>query len=692
MKNIVKILSLSTIIFISFSAKSYAYDEQVDENIINSNVESKINVEKNDTDLENDGETESESNNRNFDSEINSDSDNKDSNNKEYDSRENNSSNENDYSIKNKRTLYKFNNLSNKIDNYESNFKFYKKDNNIYCVNANDNKPVDKGWIEHKGKKYFCKKDGQLYVNQIISFGPKVAYYMGSDGSVVKSVFRDKEVLRHADYNTGILSHIGWIEENGKRYYSKNNLGELYTNQIISFGPKVAYYMGSDGSIVKSVFKDKEVLRHADKYTGILSHSGWIEENGKRYYSKNNLGELYTNQIISFGPKVAYYMGSDGTTSKSFFVDKGILRHADKYTGILSHIGWIEENGKRYYSKNNLGELYTNQIISFGPKVAYYMGNDGATSKSFFWDRGILRHADKYTGILSHIGWIEENGKKYYSKNNFGELYRNQIISFGPKVKYYMGSDGSVGGLISGWFIKDGKTSYVFTNGKLAKGHVDIDGLKYYFDNKGYLRSKVGIDISIWNKIINWNDIKKAGIEFVIIRSSGSYAANGKLYKDDNFISNIRGAISAGLKVGVYHYSQAITKQEAINEARFVDSIIRPYKSKITLPVTFDREIYSAGNGHLGRTHNIGKDRDTEVSLAFLDEITRLGYKASFYSYTNYLNNRINMDKISKKYPVWVAQYHYKCDYKGSYYMWQYTSKGKIKGIRGNIDLNIMYV
>ena len=562
MKNIVKILSLSTIIFISFSAKSYAYDEQVDENIINSNVESKINVEKNDTDLENDGETESESNNRNFDSEINSDSDNKDSNNKEYDSRENNSSNENDYSIKNKRTLYKFNNLSNKIDNYESNFKFYKKDNNIYCVNANDNKPVDKGWIEHKGKKYFCKKDGQLYVNQIISFGPKVAYYMGSDGSVVKSVFRDKEVLRHADYNTGILSHIGWIEENGKRYYSKNNLGELYTNQI----------------------------------------------------------------------------------------------------------------------------------ISFGPKVAYYMGNDGATSKSFFWDRGILRHADKYTGILSHIGWIEENGKKYYSKNNFGELYRNQIISFGPKVKYYMGSDGSVGGLISGWFIKDGKTSYVFTNGKLAKGHVDIDGLKYYFDNKGYLRSKVGIDISIWNKIINWNDIKKAGIEFVIIRSSGSYAANGKLYKDDNFISNIRGAISAGLKVGVYHYSQAITKQEAINEARFVDSIIRPYKSKITLPVTFDREIYSAGNGHLGRTHNIGKDRDTEVSLAFLDEITRLGYKASFYSYTNYLNNRINMDKISKKYPVWVAQYHYKCDYKGSYYMWQYTSKGKIKGIRGNIDLNIMYV
>ena len=320
------------------------------------------------------------------------------------------------------------------------------------------------------------------------------------------------------------------------------------------------------------------------------------------------------------------------------------------------------------------------------------MGSDGTTSKSFFVDKGILRHADKYTGILSHIGWIEENGKKYYSKNNFGELYRNQIISFGPKVKYYMGSDGSVGGLISGWFIKDGKTSYVFTNGKLAKGHVDIDGLKYYFDNKGYLRSKVGIDISIWNKIINWNDIKKAGIEFVIIRSSGSYAANGKLYKDDNFISNIRGAISAGLKVGVYHYSQAITKQEAINEARFVDSIIRPYKSKITLPVTFDREIYSAGNGHLGRTHNIGKDRDTEVSLAFLDEITRLGYKASFYSYTNYLNNRINMDKISKKYPVWVAQYHYKCDYKGSYYMWQYTSKGKIKGIRGNIDLNIMYV
>ena len=422
-----------------------------------------------------------------------------------------------------------------------------------------------------------------------------------------------------------------------------------------------------------------------------LVDTGWIDYDGKRYFCKKN-GELYVNQIITFGPKVAYYLGSDGYVLKSVFEDNGVLRHSNINTGILSQTGWIEENGKKYFSKNNFGEIYRNQIITFGPKVAYYLGNNGYVLKSVFEDNGVLRHSDINTGILSQTGWIEENGKKYFSKNNFGELYVNQIITFGPKVSYYMGSDGSASKVSTGWFIKDGKTSYSFSDGSIAKGHVMINGLKYYFDNNGYLKSKVGIDISVWNEIVNWNEIKKAGIDFVIIRSSGSYAANGKLYKDSKFDSHIRGALNAGLQVGIYHYSQAITRDEAILEARYVDSIIRSYKSKLTLPVAFDRELYSESNGYYGRTYKIGKEKDAEVSLAFLDEITRLGYKGSFYSYTSYLNNQINMNKISPKYPVWVAQYNYKCDYKGPYTTWQYSSQGKVNGIRGNVDMNIMYV
>ena len=422
-----------------------------------------------------------------------------------------------------------------------------------------------------------------------------------------------------------------------------------------------------------------------------LVDTGWIDYDGKRYFCKKN-GELYVNQIITFGPKVAYYLGNNGYVLKSVFEDNGVLRHSNINTGILSQTGWIEENGKKCFSKNNFGEIYRNQIITFGPKVAYYLGNNGYVLKSVFEDNGVLRHSDINTGILSQIGWIEENGKKYFSKNNFGELYVNQIITFGPKVSYYMGSDGSASKVSTGWFIKDGKTSYSFSDGSIAKGHVMINGLKYYFDNNGYLKSKVGIDISVWNEIVNWNEIKKAGIDFVIIRSSGSYASNGKLYKDSKFDSHIRGALNAGLQVGIYHYSQAITRDEAILEARYVDSIIRSYKSKLTLPVAFDRELYSESNGYYGRTYKIGKEKDAEVSLAFLDEITRLGYKGSFYSYTSYLNNQINMNKISPNYPVWVAQYNYKCDYKGPYTTWQYSSQGKVNGIRGNVDMNIMYV
>ena len=657
MKKIAKIISLSAIMLVGSSAISYADDgvqKAVDQISTNYKIESDLSSD----DKLNNEETINSSKENSLDNEnqnsvdktiINEKESIDDESNEEKDSNLNyNNSKDNQEKIYNIEDKKDSTNITKNVENEESlsisddksfdnvksqsnlnqkRFKIYKENGKIYCMNIDDNKLVDTGWIDYDGRRYFCKKNGELYVNQIITFGPKVAYYLGSNGYVLKSVFEDNGILRHSDINTGMLSQTGWIEENGKKYFSKNNFGELYRNQIITFGPKVAYYLGNNGYVLKSVFEDN-----------------------------------------------------------------GVLRHSDINTGILSQTGWIEENGKKYFSKNNFGELYRNQIITFGPKVAYYLGNNGYVLKSVFEDNGVLRHSDINTGILSQIGWIEENGKKYFSKNNFGELYVNQIITFGPKVSYYMGSDGSASKVSTGWFIKDGKTSYSFSDGSIAKGHVMINGLKYYFDNNGYLKSKVGIDISVWNEIVNWNEIKKAGIDFVIIRSSGSYASNGKLYKDSKFDSHIRGALNAGLQVGIYHYSQAITRDEAILEARYVDSIIRSYKSKLTLPVAFDRELYSESNGYYGRTYKIGKEKDAEVSLAFLDEITRLGYKGSFYSYTSYLNNQINMNKISPKYPVWVAQYNYKCDYKGPYTTWQYSSQGKVNGIRGDVDMNIMYV
>lgn len=206
-----------------------------------------------------------------------------------------------------------------------------------------------------------------------------------------------------------------------------------------------------------------------------------------------------------------------------------------------------------------------------------------------------------------------------------------------------------------------------------------------------------GIDVSQWNGNINWTKVKNAGYKFAIIRVAGCYATsdkkgNAQLFMDDNAIQNIKGASAAGLSVGVYFFSQAISEKEARAEARYILKAIEPYRNKIKLPVVFDFEFFSDSNGEGGRLYNahLTKTKATNVCNAFCDTVSQEGYTPMLYSNLSMLSRHLKPEELNCK--LWLAQWAFTPTYAGAYEYWQYTSSGKVPGMTGNVDLNIRYV
>ncbi len=197
--------------------------------------------------------------------------------------------------------------------------------------------------------------------------------------------------------------------------------------------------------------------------------------------------------------------------------------------------------------------------------------------------------------------------------------------------------------------------------------------------------AKKGIDVSKWNKEIDWEAVKQDGVEFAIIRCGYRGSDTGSLIIDPLYEDNIKGAIAADIPVGVYFFTQAVSELEAIEEASMVISLIRQYD--VDYPVFLDSE--SAGGK--GRADDLSSEERTKYHKAFMQTIASAGYQTGIYASTNWLNNRVDMSKLSS-YNTWLAQYADVPTYDGYYHMWQYTSKGTINGISTNVDLNLCYM
>ena len=194
-------------------------------------------------------------------------------------------------------------------------------------------------------------------------------------------------------------------------------------------------------------------------------------------------------------------------------------------------------------------------------------------------------------------------------------------------------------------------------------------------------RATIGIDVSKWQQNVDFEKVRAAGAEFVIIRIGVQKATNTELELDEYYLQNIKNAKAAGLKVGVYLYSMATKKEESIKQAQWV--LEKLNGEELDLPIVFDWESWTWWN-----LMNLSFYDINDIADSFLDTINDSGYKTMLYGSKYYLEN---IWENNKDYPVWLAHYTSETNYNGDYVMWQLSDVGKISGIKDTVDINILY-
>lgn len=207
-----------------------------------------------------------------------------------------------------------------------------------------------------------------------------------------------------------------------------------------------------------------------------------------------------------------------------------------------------------------------------------------------------------------------------------------------------------------------------------------------------------GIDISKWQGDIDWNKVKKSGIDFVIIRiGCRSLSSSGTITLDPKFAQNIVGAKNAGIEhIGVYFFSQAITEKEAIEEAQFVVDNLRDYD--INMPIVMDVEDTGTGAQRYIDANLTPKQR-TQYCNAFAARVKEYGYSCMIYSGAYFLRDELLTSQLEDC-DIWIANYTKYANYNpkrtekrfsGDFSMWQYASTGKVNGITGDVDSDFWY-
>ncbi len=237
----------------------------------------------------------------------------------------------------------------------------------------------------------------------------------------------------------------------------------------------------------------------------------------------------------------------------------------------------------------------------------------------------------------------------------------------------------------------EGEEEWVLINSYLTKHAYDFtklvcqsDIMKYYVDGKQ--TSYAGVDISEEQDYVDFVKLKKSGISFVMIRVGARKYSTGQIKQDEYFQENIKRATDAGLDVGVYFFSQAISEAEAVEEANFVLDSIKGYE--VTYPIVFQMSYI---NNDSSRIDSLDVDQKTDIAEKFLQTVKDAGYVPMVYGTKEWLIKRVDLSRLIE-YDIWLSQPGDLPDYPYKFSVWQYATDGNIGGISGGANLNISFI
>lgn len=240
--------------------------------------------------------------------------------------------------------------------------------------------------------------------------------------------------------------------------------------------------------------------------------------------------------------------------------------------------------------------------------------------------------------------------------------------------------------------VSNGKFHFVPIQDNLKMNDYEDENLEisesgeYRYVENGQVTSYKGIDVSKYQGDIDWKAVAADGVEFAFIRvGNRGYGAEGKLLEDDRFEENVEGALQAGIKVGVYFYTQAMNEEELLEEANFVLEKIAPYK--IECPVVYDVEKVSDS---AGRMNALSAEERTKLTQLFCQTIEEAGYKPMIYYNMEMAALMLDIEKL-EEYDKWLAYYNPEFYFPYDYKIWQYTHNGRVNGIEGDVDMNISF-
>ena len=459
----------------------------------------------------------------------------------------------------------------------------------------------------------------------------------------------------------------GLTDYYGTKYYVENGVLNWDYTGLALLGSDEWYY--AENGAVKNdytgltyfcgrwFYVEKSALNW--DYTGLTNYYGtwYYVENSILNWNFTGLTDYYgtkyyvENGVLNWDYTGLALFGSD----KWYYAENGTVKN--DYTGLTNYYGtWY------YVEKSVLNWDFSGAVL-YG-KTLYYVNGGRIT-----WDYNGMAY---YNGVkYVFVGSIAQNG-----------IYKSKYTDY--NLVYVDGK--------TGWYDYGDNTYYIGSDGRPLCGNQYIDGKRYFFNANGAKASLFGADFSKHQGTIDWASVKQSGVEFVILRAAvRGYGSSGNLVTDSQIAANIEGALSQNIDVGIYVFSQAVTTEEAVEEAERALDIIKGYDIK--LPIYFDSE-YSGAPNRTGRADGLTKAERTSLAIAFCETVRNAGYKPGVYASKSFFYNNLGYAAFqSRGYEIWLAHYISSVtDFKYPYNIWQYTSKGSIGGVQSEYaDLDIAY-